>query len=100
MTTTPDKVDSVLPATSEEVALTIDGISVSVPKGTLIIRVAQMIGVQSPRFCDHPPLEPVAACRQCLVDVAMPGPDGEQRRMQVPPGRMNPQASCTMMVCQ
>ena len=39
------------------------------PKGTLIIRAAEQIGVQIPRFCDHPLLDPVGACRQCLVEV-------------------------------
>ena len=51
------------------VTLTIDGIQVSVPKDTLVIRAAEEVGVQIPRFCDHPLLEPVGACRQCLVDI-------------------------------
>ena len=59
------------------VTLTIDGIEVSVPKGTLVIRAAEQIGVQIPRFCDHPLLAPVGACRQCLVEVAMPDREGE-----------------------
>ncbi len=53
------------------VTLTIDGVSVSVPKGTLVIRAAEQIGVEIPRFCDHPLLAPVGACRQCLVEVAL-----------------------------
>ena len=92
MTTTPDKTDLV--------TLTIDGISVSVPKGTLVIRAAEQVGVQIPRFCDHPLLAPVGACRQCLVEVAMPGPDGSLKQMQGPPGRMKPQASCTITVVE
>jgi len=92
MTTTPEKTDLV--------TLTIDGISVSVPKGTLVIRAAEEIGVQIPRFCDHPLLAPVGACRQCLVEVAMPGPDGTLKQMQGPPGRMKPQASCTLPVTE
>jgi NADH-quinone oxidoreductase subunit G len=78
------------------VTLTIDGVTVSVPKGTLVIRAAEQIGVEIPRFCDHPLLAPVGACRQCLVEVALPGPDGSMRQMQGPPGRMKPQASCTL----
>src|SRR3546814_4761038 len=46
------------------VTLTIDGRELQVPKGTLIIRAAEMIGTQIPRFCDHPLLDPVGACRQ------------------------------------
>ncbi|TMK77820.1 MAG: 2Fe-2S iron-sulfur cluster binding domain-containing protein [Actinobacteria bacterium] len=51
------------------VTLTIDGTEVSVPRGTLIIRAAEEVGVEIPRFCDHPLLDPVAACRQCYVKV-------------------------------
>ena len=45
----------------DEVTLTVDGIQVSVPKDTLVIRAAEQIGVQVPRFCDHPLLAPVGA---------------------------------------
>ena len=62
------------------VTITIDGVEFSVPKGTLVIRAAELIGVQIPRFCDHPLLEPVGACRQCLVEVE---------------GQRKPLASCT-----
>lgn len=51
------------------VTLTIDGFEVTVPKGTLIIRAAEQLGIQIPRFCDHPLLDPIGACRQCLVEV-------------------------------
>ncbi|MFN3602809.1 MAG: NADH-quinone oxidoreductase subunit G [Dietzia sp.] len=51
------------------VTLTVDGHRVSVPAGTLVIRAAERIGVQIPRFCDHPLLEPAGACRQCIVEV-------------------------------
>jgi NADH-quinone oxidoreductase subunit G len=64
----------------EMVTITIDGVEVSVPKGTLVIRAAELIGVQIPRFCDHPLLDPVGACRQCLVEVE---------------GQRKPMASCT-----
>jgi NADH-quinone oxidoreductase subunit G len=54
---------------SEMVTLTIDGKEVTVPKGMLIIRAAEQLGIEIPRFCDHPLLDPVAACRQCYVKV-------------------------------
>ena len=73
------------------VTLTIDGVQVSVPKDTLVIRAAEQVGVQIPRFCDHPLLEPVGACRQCLVDV----PDAGNGR-----GFPKPQASCTLPVAE
>ncbi|MBA3552342.1 MAG: NADH-quinone oxidoreductase subunit NuoG, partial [Actinobacteria bacterium] len=56
-------------AASEAVTLTIDGREVTVPKGMLIIRAAEQLGIEIPRFCDHPLLDPVAACRQCYVQV-------------------------------
>ena len=64
----------------EMVTLTIDDVEISVPKGTLVIRAAELMGVQIPRFCDHPLLDPVGACRQCLVEVE---------------GQRKPMASCT-----
>ncbi|WP_028657224.1 NADH-quinone oxidoreductase subunit G [Nocardioides sp. J54] len=73
------------------VTLTIDGVEVSVPKDTLVIRAAEQIGVQVPRFCDHPLLAPVGACRQCLVDI----PDAGNGR-----GFPKPQASCTLPVAE
>ncbi|HEV2892036.1 MAG TPA: NADH-quinone oxidoreductase subunit G [Frankiaceae bacterium] len=57
------------PPQTDTVTLTIDGVEVTVPKNTLIIRAAEGLGVQVPRFCDHPLLDPVGACRQCLVEV-------------------------------
>jgi NADH-quinone oxidoreductase subunit G len=51
------------------VTLSIDGKEISVPEGTLIIRAAEQVGVEIPRFCDHPLLEPVGACRQCYVEI-------------------------------
>ena len=49
--------------------LAIDGKEVSVAKGTLIIRAAEQLGIEIPRFCDHPFLEPAGACRQCYVEI-------------------------------
>lgn len=87
MTATTDR-----PAQAAEqmVTATIDGVSVQVPKGTLVIRAAEQIGVHVPRFCDHPLLDPVGACRQCLVEIATPGPDGSLRAMP------KPQPSCAI----
>jgi NADH-quinone oxidoreductase subunit G len=53
----------------DTVTCTIDGIEITVPKNTLIIRAAEQLGIQVPRFCDHPLLEPLGACRQCIVEV-------------------------------
>ena len=77
MTVTTSAGSGSVPAEQHDdlVTLTIDGVEMSVPKGTQIIRAAEQIGVAVPRFCDHPLLDPVAACRMCLVEVeGMPKP--------------------------
>lgn len=51
------------------VTLTIDGVKVSVPKGTLIVDAAKRIENDIPVFCYHPKLKPVGMCRMCLVEV-------------------------------
>ena len=76
--------DVVKPAAkADEVTLTIDGVEVTAPKGELLIRTAERYGIEIPRFCDHPLLEPAGACRQCLVEVE---------------GQRKPVASCTQTV--
>jgi NADH-quinone oxidoreductase subunit G len=71
------------------VTVTIDGFEISVPKGTLLIRAAEQLGISIPRFCDHPLLDPAGACRQCLVEVTDMG-NGR--------GMPKPAASCTTTV--
>jgi NADH-quinone oxidoreductase subunit G len=72
---------------SEMITVVVDGFEVTVPKGTLVIRAAEQLGIQIPRFCDHPLLDPVGACRQCLVDIEINGRAFPK-----------PQASCTIPV--
>ncbi len=75
------------------VDVTIDDVQMSVPAGTLVIRAAEEAGIRIPRFCDHPLLAPVAACRQCLVEVGMPDRNtGEVRFMP------KPQPACAQAV--
>ena len=57
----------------EMITCVIDGFEITVPKGTLVIRAAEKLGIQIPRFCDHPLLAPAGACRQCLVDIEING---------------------------
>ena len=75
------------PVPEGHVRLTIDGTEIEAPKGELLIRTAERMGVVIPRFCDHPLLDPAGACRQCLVEVEVNG-----RAMP------KPQASCTLTV--
>jgi NADH-quinone oxidoreductase subunit G len=65
---------------ADGVTVTIDGFEITVPKGTLVIRAAEQLGIAIPRFCEHPLLSPVGACRQCLVYIE---------------GQPKPPASCT-----
>ncbi len=55
--------------TQELVNLTIDGMSVSVPKGTSLIEAAKQAGILVPHYCYHPSLPSPAVCRMCLVEV-------------------------------
>jgi NADH-quinone oxidoreductase subunit G len=57
------------------VKLTIDGIEIEVPVGTLIVDAAKQIGIDIPVFCYHPKMEPVGMCRMCLVEVGIPKVD-------------------------
>ena len=86
MTLTQEGADAP-PVPEGHVRLTIDDRVVDAPKGELIIRTCERLGIIVPRFCDHPLLDPAGACRQCLVAVEMGG-----RPMP------KPQASCTMTV--
>ncbi len=80
---TSDNAGGELARPADGVNVTIDGFEITVPKGTLIIRAAEQLGIQIPRFCDHPLLAPIGACRQCLVQVE---------------GQPKPPASCTTTV--
>lgn len=64
----------------EHVTITIDGIEISVPQGTTILKAAQMNGMRIPTLCDHPDLRPEGICRICVVEVE---------------GQRGLQASCT-----
>ncbi|SBS77864.1 NADH-quinone oxidoreductase subunit G [uncultured Mycobacterium sp.] len=83
MTIADSRRDTTAAGDMEMVTVTIDDVEISVPQDTLVIRAAELIGVQIPRFCDHPLLDPVGACRQCLVEVE---------------GQRKPMASCTIAV--
>ena len=73
------------------VTLTIDGVEVSVPKDTLVIRAAEQVGVQIPRFCDHP-----------LLDAGRRVPPVPGGGVDAGNGRpiRKPQASCTLAVAE
>jgi NADH-quinone oxidoreductase subunit G len=56
-------------ADQELVTCSIDGVEVSVPKGTTILEAAKQAGVLVPHYCYHPGLPVAGVCRMCLVEV-------------------------------
>jgi NADH-quinone oxidoreductase subunit G len=69
---------------SDTITITIDGKAVECRPGELLIEVAKRAGIYIPYFCYHPRMDPVGACRMCLVNVQ--------------PGPPKPQTSCTTRV--
>ena len=56
--------------TSDEiVTLTVDGVAVSVPKGTSVMAAAMTLGTKIPKLCATDSLEPFGSCRLCLVEI-------------------------------
>jgi len=60
----------------DQVTLTIDDIKITVPAGTLVVDAAKAAGIEIPVFCSHPKLDPLGACRMCLVEFV--GPRGSR----------------------
>ena len=71
---------------SNDITLSIDGRSVTVPRGTLVVEAAKRLSLEIPVFCYHHKLNPVGACRLCLVDIS--------------PGPPKPQTACTTPVAE
>ena len=70
----------------ELVHLTIDGIPVAVPPGTVVWAAAKQAGIEIPIYCYHPKMPPLGACRMCFVEIEkMPKP---------------PQTACTTPVSE
>ena len=53
----------------DQVTLTIDDQTVSVPRGTKVVDAAKTVGIDIPVFCYHEKLGPLGCCRMCLVEV-------------------------------
>lgn len=68
------------------VGLTIDGKTVRVPRGTLVVEAAKQVGITIPVFCYHHQMKPVGACRMCMVEIT--------------PGPPLPQTACTSPVAE
>ncbi|MFG1401939.1 formate dehydrogenase subunit alpha [Xanthobacter sediminis] len=81
------EIDYGTPASKSEklVTLTIDGMRVSVPEGTSIMRAAMEVGNQIPKLCATDMLDAFGSCRLCLVEIE---------------GRNGTPASCTTPVAE
>jgi len=54
---------------TEEITLTIDGKSVTVPSGTTILQAARSAGIEIPVICYHEAISSNGLCRTCVVEV-------------------------------
>ena len=83
----PHETDYGTPAKSGEatVSVTIDGVSVTVPEGTSVMRAAAEAGISIPKLCATDSIEPFGSCRLCLVQIE---------------GRRGTPASCTTPVSE
>jgi NADH-quinone oxidoreductase chain G len=54
---------------TDTVTLTIDGKTVTAPKGTMVVDAAKIVDIEIPVFCYHEKLGPFGCCRMCLVEV-------------------------------
>lgn len=52
-----------------DVHVTIDGIEISVPSSSTVLEAAELAGIEIPVLCHHPAIEPIGACRMCLVEI-------------------------------
>ncbi len=53
----------------ETVTVTIDGREVQAPRGASLLHVCLDNGAPVPYFCDHRKLDPIGACRMCVVQI-------------------------------
>jgi NADH dehydrogenase/NADH:ubiquinone oxidoreductase subunit G len=53
----------------DEIRLKIDGKEVTASKGMTVLEAAQKEGIYIPALCADPDLEPIGACRLCIVEV-------------------------------
>ncbi|SOC17518.1 formate dehydrogenase alpha subunit [Rhodobacter sp. JA431] len=51
------------------VTLTVDGVEVTVPAGTSVLRAAAQAGISIPKLCATDSVEPVGSCRLCMVEI-------------------------------
>ncbi|MBT1247847.1 NADH-dependent [FeFe] hydrogenase, group A6 [Thermosipho sp. 1244] len=47
----------------------LNGKEFEVPDGITVLEAAEKLGIQIPTLCHHPELEPIGACRICIVEI-------------------------------
>jgi len=67
------------------VNLTLNGQKVTAPAGSTVLDAARLAEVDIPTLCDHPALDPIGACRMCLVEIK---------------GQRNLQPACTFPISE
>src|SRR6187549_735779 len=79
------EIDFATPRSKSEktVTLTIDGVAITVPEGTSIMRAAMEAGTQIPKLCATDMVDAFGSCRLCLIEIE---------------GRAGTPASCTTPV--
>ncbi|WCR09477.1 formate dehydrogenase subunit alpha [Paracoccus stylophorae] len=81
-----DERDLGTPARSgRPVSLTVDGLDVTVPEGTSVMRAAALAGIMVPKLCASDNMEAFGSCRLCVVEIE---------------GRKGTPASCTTPVAE
>jgi NADH dehydrogenase/NADH:ubiquinone oxidoreductase subunit G len=58
--------------TTDKISVTIDGRTADVAPGTTILNAARQIGIAIPTLCHYRGLEPLGACRVCIVELETP----------------------------
>jgi NADH-quinone oxidoreductase subunit G len=92
---------------SDKVTLTIDGVQVTVPKGTLVVEAAKHAANEIPVFCYHAKLASVGMCRMCLVEIGTPSinretgkPDLDENGTPIVRFFPKPMTACTTPVSE
>ncbi len=57
---------------SDLITITIDGKEIPAQRGEMLTKAARRAGIEIPVFCGHPKLDPIGACRMCLVEQETP----------------------------
>jgi len=53
----------------QEITVTVDGVEVTVDRGTMLLEAAEKVGIRIPTLCHHPDLCVAGVCRICVVEI-------------------------------